>query len=134
MKILEITRQLGAAIQADETYKKFYEAKAACDNDAALQEAIGRFNLERMNLDNELAKEEKDNDKITELNESLRKTYGEVMMNPSMTAYNEAKSQLDVIVNQINGIIELCLNGEDPATCEPHSGCSGSCSTCGGCH
>lgn len=134
MEIIEITRQLGAAIQADDAYKKFYEAKTACDNDAVLQEAIGRFNLERMSLDNELAKEEKDNDKIAGLNESLRKTYGEVMMNPSMTAYNAAKAELDAIVNQINAIIELCLNGEDPATCEPHSGCSGSCATCGGCH
>lgn len=134
MEIFEITRQLGAAIQADETYKKFIEAKAGCDNDPALQEAIGKFNLERMNLDNELAKEDKDNDKIKELNESLRKTYGEVMTNPSMVVYNQAKGDLDEIVNHVNGIIELCLNGEDPATCEPHSDCGGSCSSCAGCH
>lgn len=134
MEIIEIARQLGAAIQADEKYKKFDAAKTACDNDAALQEVIGKFNLDRMNLDNELSKDEKDNDKINELNESLRKTYGEVMINKSMAAYNQAKSELDLIVNQINGIIELCLNGEDPATCDPHSNCTGSCSSCGGCH
>lgn len=135
MEIIEIARQLGAAIQADERYAKYQEANANCDNDAALQEAIGKFNLGRMSLDNELSKDDKDEAKIQSLNDELRKTYGEVMTNPTMIAYNEAKSQLDVIVSEINSILELCLRGEDPATCDPHaSGCSGSCASCGGCH
>ena len=135
MEILELARQIGAALQKDERYKTYAEAQAACDNDASLQETIGKFNLERMNLDAELAKEEKDQDKISELNASLRNTYGEVMTNPAMVEYNKAKTDLDGIVNQINGIIGLCLNGEDPETCElPASDCGGSCSSCAGCH
>ena len=34
----------------------------------------------------------------------------------------------------MNAIIDLCIAGEDPDTCEPAAGCSGSCSTCSGCH
>lgn len=135
MDIIEIARSLGAAIQADERYAKYQEANTNCDNDKELQEAIGKFNLDRMALDNELSKDDKDEAKIQLLNDSLRAAYGQVMTNPTMIAYNEAKSQLDVIVNEINAIIELCLRGEDPATCDPHAGgCSGSCSSCGGCH
>ena len=135
MEILELARKIGAALQNDERYKTYVEAQADCDNDASLQEVIGKFNLERMNLDAELAKDDKDQDKINELNGSLRNTYGEVMMHPAMVEYNKAKTDLDSIVNQINGIIGLCLNGEDPETCElPESDCGGSCSSCSGCH
>ena len=139
MEILELTRKIGAAIQSDERYKKYVEAQAACDNDKMLQEVIGKFNLERINLDNELAKEDKDQAKIGELNNVLRNTYGEVMMNPSMVEYNTAKGELDAIMNEINGILSCCLNGEDPETCEPpqahsHDDCGGSCSSCSGCH
>ena len=43
------------------------------------------------------------------------------------------KTALDEVVSKVNSILLMCINGEDPATCEP-SNCSGSCSTCGGCH
>jgi cell fate (sporulation/competence/biofilm development) regulator YlbF (YheA/YmcA/DUF963 family) len=76
---------------------------------------------------------EQNKDKITDLNQQLRKSYAEIMANENMQAYNNAKNELDHIVQRVNGIIELCLSGEDPDTCEP-SGCTGSCSTCGGCH
>ncbi len=134
MEILDIARQLGAAIQADAAYTAFHQAKDACDQDAELQESIGQFNLYRMQVDEELAKDERNNDKIAELNERLRDTYSDIMQQPNMVKYNESKAALDVIVNQVNSIIELSLEGQDPATIDPASACTGSCSTCGGCH
>ncbi len=86
-----------------------------------------------MNLDNELSLEEKNEEKIKEMNEKLRALYGEVMAHPAMVAYNEAKQGLDKLLNDVNNIITMCVQGADPATCEP-SACTGSCSTCGGCH
>ncbi len=134
MDILELTRQLGAAIQAEEAYKAFAAAKKANDEDTELQTQIGEFNLVRMALDKEISAEERNDAKIEELNGKLRDLYSKIMTNRSMIAYNEAKSKLDVLVNQVNGIITKCINGEDPATCNPSSGCSGSCSSCSGCH
>ena len=135
MDIIELTRQLGVAIQAQESYIAFDAAKKANDSDEALQNQIGEFNLVRMSLDQELSSENKNDDKVKELNEKLRDIYGKVMMNPAMAAYNEAKAALDEMVNKINGIITLSINGEDPMTAElPEASCSGSCSSCGGCH
>jgi len=135
MDIIELTRQLGVAIQHEESYIQFDAAKKANDADEALQNQIGEFNLVRMSLDNELASENKDDEKVKELNESLRSIYGKIMMSPSMIAYNEAKVSLDEMVNKINSFITLSINGEDPMTAElPEASCSGSCSSCGGCH
>lgn len=133
MDVIELTRQLGAAIQADARYKNYMAAKTANDNDAALQENIGEFNLIRMSLDKELSSDNKSDEKVKELNEKLRSVYSAIMATPAMIVYNEAKIALDELLNDVNAIITMSANGEDPATCEP-SHCTGSCSTCGGCH
>ena len=49
MSVIELTRQLGAAIQADERYKAFDEAKKANDADKELNDLIGKINLVQMN-------------------------------------------------------------------------------------
>ena len=135
MDIIDLTRQLGAAIQADPTYIAYALAKEQNDKDEALQALIGEFNLQRMSLNQELQKEEaeKSQSKIESLNTSLQELYGKIMENESMSRFNDAKTALDEVVSRVNSILLMCINGEDPATCEP-SNCSGSCSTCGGCH
>lgn len=136
MDIIEAARQLGAAIQADERYKKLVATRRVNDDDKALQELIGEFNVARMAIDNELTKEEAERDeaKINEFNVNLRQLYGKIMCNDSMMAFNEAKKEFESAMEKVNGIIELSIQGEDPATCQPAEACTGSCATCGGCH
>lgn len=134
MGILEATRNLGVEIQKDERFIAFIKAKLANDNDADLQAKIGEFNTTRMNLDREMNAETQDEAKIRELNEKLREIYTAVMSSKSMLDYNTAKAGLDAMLNDINSIIMQCVEGEDPLTAEPQSACTGSCSTCGGCH
>ncbi|MBQ3816833.1 MAG: YlbF family regulator [Clostridia bacterium] len=134
MDVIEITRKLGAAIQQDERYIRYAKAKLANDNDENLQKAIGEFNIARMNLENEVSNDNKNDEKIKELNEKLREIYGNIMSSSGMVEYNTAKAEVDSMLNEINGLISLCVEGEDPETCQVPHGCSGSCSTCGGCH
>ena len=134
MNVIELTRELGKAIQADERYIRFEKARVANDNDVDLQNAIGNFNIKRMELEQAVSKEPKDEEAVKNLNEELRKLYGEIMSSKGMVEYNTAKALLDQLVNEVNTIITKSLDGEDPETCEAEEGCTGSCSTCGGCH
>ncbi len=134
MDVIEQVRNLGKAIQQDERFIRYAKARLANDNDKDLQAAIGEFNIIRMELDREMQAEEKNEEKVKELNEKLRTVYGNIMSAPAMVEYNTAKVAVDEMVNEINVIISKSLDGEDPETCEVTSGCSGSCSTCGGCH
>ena len=134
MGIIEATRNLGLEIQKDERFIRFVKAKFANDNDETLQNQIGEFNTVRMNLDREMNNETQDEDKIKELNEKLREIYTVVMSSKTMLEYNTAKAEVDAMLNDINSIIMQCVEGEDPMTAEPHTACTGSCSTCGGCH
>ena len=133
MDIIELTRQLGAEIQKTEEYKRFMAAKVKNDNDAALQEQIGDFNLLKMQLDAEHAKEEKDEAKILEINEQIVALYNQIISGEAMSEYNAAYEAYRALTDKISNILLMCENGEDPATCEPAS-CSGNCSSCGGCH
>ncbi len=131
MDIMELTRKLGAAIQEEPSYIAYQAARAANDGDEELQKLIGEFNMLRISISNENGGENET--KMEELNEKLRACYNEIMPNENMQAFNQAKDELDRLVNQITTIITLCVNGEDPETCEA-SGCTGSCSGCSGCH
>lgn len=133
MEILELARTLGQAIQQQECYKKIEQAKRANDANAQLQEEIGQFNLIRMSMDQALSAEQRDDEKIKNLNEQLKAAYEKVMQNQSMQAYNAAKTELDSLVQKINTIITYSANGADPMTVDVE-GCSGSCATCSGCH
>ena len=135
MGILEVTRKLGEEIQKDERFIAYAKAKIEVDNNKELQDKIGEFNITRMNLEQESEKDTRDEEKIKELNESLRNIYSAVMGSKAMLDFNTAKADLDRIINDINSIIMQCVDGADPKTVEPEThSCSGSCDSCGGCH
>ncbi len=134
MDIIEMTRELGKAIQADDRYIAYMLAKQANDEDEQLQNLISAFNLKRVELQMEIGKPDKDNDKIAELNDVIKSTYQKIMSNPKMLAYEAAKTGIDELVTQINTIITMSTNGMNPDEIDVNTAsCTGSCSTCGGC-
>ncbi len=134
MDVIKTARELGKAIQQDERFIRYAKAKLANDNDADLQAAIGNFNIKRMELEKAAGQEKQDEEAIKTLNEELRKIYGEIMSSSQMVEYNTAKALLDQMMNEVNIVLSKSLDGEDPETLTIESGCTGSCSTCGGCH
>ena len=133
MDIISKARELGKAIQQEETYIKLQDAQKKADADTELQNLIGEFNLKRMSINNEASKTERDQDKLSQLNSEMREVYSKIMSNENMIAYNEAKNAFDVIANRVLAIIQQSAEGADPETADfSQSSCSGSCSTCGG--
>lgn len=134
MDVIEITRELGKALQADPRFLTMQLARQQSDEDQALQDAIGEFNLKRMAIHNEAQKEERSEETIQRLNDELRAVYNDIMQNEHMIKYNEAKTEFDAILNQITGLISLMADGEDPETCQVPENCGGNCAGCAGCH
>ena len=133
--VIKLARELGAALQADARYEKLMQARKVNDEDEALQNLIGEFNMIMLKAQQEAEKEDKDEAKMQEYNEQYVAAYQKIMANENMTAYQAAQSELEAVVNTVNGIIAMSLNGEDPMTCDPDAqNCTHDCSTCGGCH
>ena len=136
MTCIEMFKKAAVAMQTDERYIELDAARRANDADEELQNLIGDFNLARMDLNNELSMDERNDERISELNEKINQTYTQVMNHPGMKRYNEAKAAAEQLVNHIDANINTATNGGDPMTVEAPAagGCSGSCSSCSGCH
>ena len=134
MDMIELARETGREIQRDEAYIKLHDTQKICDDDKELQELIGAFNLKRLAINNETAKEEKNPEKLTQLNKELREIYSDIMRNENMLAYNEAKQAFDQKLTRVIAIIRQSAEGEDPDTTDYAPSCAGDCSSCGGCH
>lgn len=135
MNVIELTRELGKAIQQDERYKKYMTSMQLNDTDVEIQNKIGRFNQIRSELSEEMRKDDKDADKLTSLDTEMRELYEEINNMPKMVEFYAAKDEMDKLMNSINYILQQTVSGEDPMTCEalPPQGCTGSCASCGGC-
>ena len=132
-RMIGLARALGRAIQLDERYLAFAAAREQNDGDAALQDAIGRFNLARMNLNAELAREPRDDAQLAARNDEMRRAYEEVMGSDGMIRYQQAKEDIDALRAHINAILAAAINGEDPDAVQPPSCGGGDCGGCSGC-
>lgn len=133
MDIIELSRELGRKIQQEESYVALQEANKAVEADEALQALIGEFNLLKLQLNEKLTAAERDEDAIKELNTKMRTLYADIMANDAMIKLNESKNAFDTVMQRVFAIVSNSANGEDPNTTDYHA-CTGSCSTCGGCH
>jgi len=110
MDVISLARQLGKAIQQDESYIKMMHCAQVNDEDQELQDLIGQFNLKRVDLNNEINKSDKDQSRIDALNEEVRELYGKLMTNTSMTAYNDAKNEMDDLMDFVIQILRGSIN------------------------
>ena len=137
MDVIAKARELGALLQQDERYTAIVAAQKASEEDTELNELLARFQLIQMSFQHEAQKEDKNEQKLEAYDKEFGEIYTKIMANPHMAAYQAARSEIDNLMNYINGIFALCLQGEDPATCEPQQEqheCGGECSSCSGCH
>ena len=136
MDVINAARELAKALQESEAYIAMNEARVKNDKNVELQEKISNFNLKKIALNRETAKEDRNSDKISTLDREIREAYQDIMNDPNMKAYSEAKGKVDELMKKIEYVLGMALNGADPETVEvPEStGCTGNCSSCAGCH
>lgn len=131
--VIKATRELGKLIQNENAYKSMMLAHANNDDDKELQELIGKFNLIKVELNQAMTEETPEQEKLTRLDRELKETYAKIMDNENMKAFSVAKEEMDLLMRKVNTIISAAINGENPDEVNVDA-CTGSCSTCGGCH
>lgn len=134
MDCIDLFKRAAMALQTDSRYLAMDQARKMNDKDEELQNLIGEFNLARMDLNNEISKDERDDARVAALNAKVNDLYGKIMASEGMVAYNAAKADAEALISHIDAIINTAMNGGDPMLVEaPSAGCSGSCASCGGC-
>lgn len=129
-EILAKANELGQLIKESDVAKTMLAAEQAVEADVELQKKIGAFNEKREMMMDLMQQGSEDQEKIAALNDEIRQLYDAIMANKNMTDYNAARQAFDDMSAKVNGIITYYITGQNPA----EGGCSGSCSSCGGCH
>ena len=118
MELNKLARELGKAIQKDERYLNLEKCIEANEKDEKLNELMAKIQLTQMSYQ-QAAQAEGNADKMQELEKEFSALYNEVMQNENMKNYEKARAEIDDMMNYIIEILTLCVNGEDPDTCEP---------------
>lgn len=135
MNLIEMAREIGKEIQRDERYLKATGDAAAVNASVELKEMVGRFEEMRAQLEVAMAKgvPGKEDQEVLDLDEKLHALYDEINAHPLMMTYNASRGEFENLINHLTRIITGSANGENPDEIEM-SACTGSCSSCGGCH
>ncbi len=128
-------KEAASEFQKSTIYQNLDAARTANDEDTVLQDKIGEFNLARLELNNEMSKDDKDEAKIAEMNAQVGRLYEEVMNNENMQAYGRAKDDIEAFMNYVNAVLNAAINGDDPMLVDEPSACcdDGGCASCSGC-
>lgn len=137
MDSIQKFKEAAKALQEDACYLDYENAKKVNDADAGLQKMLGDFTLLRLEINNEMGKDDRDATRIGEMNREATELYGKIMESPNMQAYNQARAAIEEYVQYVNVILNTAIDGGDPYEVEkPDASCcaSGGCSSCAGCH
>ena len=125
--IIEKTKELGELIKNSNQVKELAVAKAAYEENAEIQDLLGQFNLNKMSIAAISKQENPDEKRLAEHEAKLHEAYDKIMASDAMTEYQLKSQAVESLMAEINNILNFYITGETP------TGCTGSCSTCGGC-
>ena len=128
MTIYEQARALGEAILETEEYKRYALAEIAQNSDPDAMELVNAYNTKRRELGKRISTDNPTKEEIEEIRNELNAEFAKLRENAVVNEYIEANKAYSEMVEQINHILDTFISGGNG------SSCSGSCSSCGGCH
>ena len=128
-EILEKAIELGKLIAESDEVKAANAAKEKYENDETIQAAIVEYNAHNKALAEEYKKAEKDEALMTSIKNRIGELYNSIIDNPVYAEFMAAQEGVGQLMNKVNDEINFAVTGERPS-----EGCSGNCSSCGGCH
>lgn len=132
-EILELAQQLGQKIADSEEIKVFHEMEKIYYEDEEAQRVMQQYEAERAAMTVKAKETGMTPESLQLFQQEMKKSMDKLMANATVREYLEAKSNFNDIVKKVNSIIAYCIQGEDQELAA-EGGCSGNCSSCGGCH
>ena len=131
-EILELAQKLGQAIADSDEVKTFHEMEKIFYSDEEAQNVMNTYEEERAAMTVKAKEGGMTAENLQLFQTEMKKSMDKLMANATVREYLEAKSNFNDIVKKVNAIISFCIQGEEELAAD--GGCSGNCSSCGGCH
>jgi len=134
MDLIEMARELGRALQQDERYRRAAADADVVNTSDELREMVGEYEELRGQMEVLAAADSSKNaELIKEIDGQMNRQFEAINAHPLMAQYEVSRHELEHLVNYVLRIVTGAANGEDPDEIGEEA-CTGSCSTCGGCH
>ncbi len=127
-EILQKAKELGIMIAESGEFEmlKIAEERQLADTEA--QKLMMEYAEKRDELSKKASAPDTTKEEFEGIKEQMQKEFEKMCQNENVKAYLDASSAFSNLINQVNSIIGYFVKGGE------ESGCSGNCSSCGGCH
>lgn len=129
-KVLNQAELLAEAILESEEYITMRLCEQAVMKDEEATLLIANYSEKRQQVENVLADANMDHGKLAQAGAELEQAEHMMDENKLLQKMRESNDAFTAMMKQVNKIIKFVVTGEHE---EEAGGCSGSCSTCGGC-
>ena len=127
-EILEKAKELGIMIAESGEFEKLKIAEDRQLADPEAQKLMMEYATKRDELAQKAQAPDTTKEEFEAIKDEMQKEFEKMCENENVKAYLDASNAFSNLINQVNSIIGYFVKGGDA------SGCSGNCSSCGGCH
>lgn len=129
-KVFEKTRELGAALQESEAYKRMQEAEAKAMQNVEAAEMMAQYLEKRGQIQEMMEEENPDPVAMQRLSNEMDEIQERLQMIDDIAELTQARGEFNALIGQINQVLQFIVTGR----MTEDGGCSGSCDSCSGCH
>ena len=129
-KVLNQAEMLAEAILESEEYITMRLAEQAAMRDENATRLIASYSEKRQAVENLLADANMDHGALAAAGQELQEVERAIDECEVLNKMRESNEAFNAMMKKVNAIIRYVVTGEE----EQEEGCSGSCSTCSGCH
>ena len=127
-EILEKAKELGIMIAESGEFEKLKIAEERQLADPEAQKLMMEYATKRDELAQKAQAPDTTKEEFEAIKDEMQKEFEKMCENENVKAYLDASNAFSNLINQVNSIIGYFVKGGE------ESGCSGNCSSCGGCH
>lgn len=129
-EIIEKAQQLGTLIAESEEKNAADAAADRMNNDEEAVALLVKYNENKKSATEKLRGKDPSQEELQEFREYVQAEFEKIAENKVIAEYLEANKKLESLIQQVNAVLSYFITGQENES----GGCSGSCSTCGGCH
>ena len=128
--IFQKTRELGQALLESEQYKKVQAAEAKAMKNAEAAALMALYMEKRAAVQAMMNEENPDPMAMKRLSDEMDDAQEKLQLVDDITELTQAREEFNVLIGQINQVLQFIVTGR----MDDGEGCTGNCSSCGGCH
>ena len=125
------TRELGEALLESDVYKKMREAEEKAMQNAEAAEMMAHYLEKRGQIQQAMEEENPDPAMMKRLSDEMDEIQEKLQLVDDIANLTAARAEFNGLIGQINQVLQFIVTGR---MTEDGGDCTGSCSTCGGCH